>query len=690
MQIADLLDDGGGEIVFRTYHGHLVIMDKNLTIRYEHAEGGILDLALGPAPPREAGWLKRPIYLLSVRGHVVRLEIDGANSNDGGMLAGASGLQYGGLRDLDIVTYQGQQQLAVLCMPHNGATDAVRFFSATDCSKIGEFGNLEQPPLPPEEGDEPATIAQTIGGDPAFCFVDGHGSPRYAIWSGSQVSVWDGNVPLGLKNLSSFLPAGGDAAIAAGDIDPDPASPGHEIVVATKVGRLVWLKLSDLLGVHDPDLHLSRTFVTQGGRVYEDRCNTSLSATWAMAAEPASGSTPAKLRVIDPAGTWLDVDPVTGNPTKVSQLFFVGPSRGLVPARAPNGLTIGSGGQQEGEWQTETFGAQTWLRSRPYVPNVQPNPPTPWSLPAGITRPLVEFEAGHWVFRGTGAVYVDTVPEPDRVWCAWWAAAGNFYDLIQRATYDLPQPMAQATITTIRGSTQGVYQGGQPPPRWPTGSTGFKPLRTELGNVPQNGLQGIAIGKVMASETDPQIVASALGGRVLLLSGTNCQLIAESKDYGLGGMALAVGNLDADPQDEIVFAPVYSPMPHTGQKVRSYLHVLDGSTPGTLTEVGAPVPVGDLNSDDFLGWGACGIAIADVPPHGKLIFVATLNGELAVFRPLASGAIDPNPVFRRVLEGAIGAFGSIVVADLVPDPPPLSKPELYLGGSSGVRRFDFQ
>ena len=107
-----------------------------------------------------------------------------------------------------------------------------------------------------------------------------------------------------------------------------------------------------------------------------------------------------------------------------------------------------------------------------------------------------------------------------------------------------------------------------------------------------------------------------------------------------------------------------------------------------LTEVGNTIPVGDAGSDDFLGYGACGIAIADVPAHGKLVFVTTLNGELAVFRPLAGGGLDPNPVFRTVVEGSLGAFGSIVVANLAPDPNDM--PEVYIAGSSGIRRFDFQ
>lgn len=41
-----------------------------------------------------------------------------------------------------------------------------------------------------------------------------------------------------------------------------------------------------------------------------------------------------------------------------------------------------------------------------------------------------------------------------------------------------------------------------------------------------------------------------------------------------------------------------------------------------------------------------------------------------------------------VVEGSLGAFGSIVVANLAPDPNDM--PEVYIAGSSGIRRFDFQ
>jgi hypothetical protein len=114
--------------------------------------------------------------------------------------------------------------------------------------------------------------------------------------------------------------------------------------------------------------------------------------------------------------------------------------------------------------------------------------------------------------------------------------------------------------------------------------------------------------------------------------------------------------------------------------------VLTGDSQGGLTQISS-VPVGDPNNEDFIGYGACGIAVLDLPGTPAItkgILVTTLNGELVVFAQ-TNGAIDSNPVFRKVVEGSIGAYNSIVLANL---DPTHSKPELYLGGSSGIRRFD--
>ncbi|MEZ5965126.1 MAG: hypothetical protein R3F56_14930 [Planctomycetota bacterium] len=66
--------------------------------------------------------------------------------------------------------------------------------------------------------------------------------------------------------------------------------------------------------------------------------------------------------------------------------------------------------------------------------------------------------------------------------------------------------------------------------------------------------------------------------------------------------------------------------------------------------------------------------------------VTTLNGELVVFRQ-TNGVMNPAPLFRTVVNGSLGAFNSIVVEDLDPNRP---GKEVYIAGSSGIRRFDEQ
>ena len=126
--------------------------------------------------------------------------------------------------------------------------------------------------------------------------------------------------------------------------------------------------------------------------------------------------------------------------------------------------------------------------------------------------------------------------------------------------------------------------------------------------------------------------------------------------------------------------------PASGGKVRSNLHVLTGAT-GALTLLSS-VPVGGTGNDDFLGYGACVIALADLPGRAisKAIFVTTLNGELAVFGH--TNGIVNQTLFRAVVDGSLGAFSSIVIENLEPDIE--SRPEVYIGGSAGLQRWDFQ
>ncbi len=707
LTVADV--DGGleGEIVFRTLHNHLVVMGYslgNLSILFEHQEAGIIDLAIGPTPTARANnALKRPIYLLSARGHVVRLEIDrgSAQLTNAGVLAGVSPLEYGGLRDLDIVTYQGQQRLGVLAVPHLATNDAMRFFSVTDCDRVGQFGDLMHtpppPPSPPLMPLEPmSALHASPAGDmePSFAAVLGHGAERFAISSGGHLSVWGDGIVLGHKDLSTFAPSFSHGCVQAGNIDPD--SQGDELVVANTAGKIVWLKLSDLTtsGTMLTGQSFERWnpshFVTDGGLVHEHRCNMSLGATWAMAGVPAAGTTPGKLHAIDQTKTWWEVDPVTGNPVWKRETTGAG---SLVATRAPS-LALGSGGALHRQWESLLYaGFIPLLASNPYVPNpfvVAPNPPQ-WWLPVGDARPFIPYVDNFWLLP-IGAGYFDAAN--NRMWVAHWQRYGGFYDLVQRVTYDLHDP-GPATVLDIWGSTQGD-RGGQVPPKFPENGSHLAPLRTELGVATPLSYQAIRVAKVLKNRSEPQVIVSAVGGRVTLLNGNDGTILTESADYGFGGMALAVADIYNNGNDglsEILFAPIYSPIEGSGGSVRCYLHVLTSNAAGTALEAApgaAPYVVGEAGNIDFHGYGVSGIAIIDHPlvNLNKGIVVTTLNGELVVLAQ-TNGVIHPLPVWRGVVEGSLGGFGSIVIEDLDPALP-TGKPEMYIAGSSGIRRFDFQ
>jgi hypothetical protein len=65
--------------------------------------------------------------------------------------------------------------------------------------------------------------------------------------------------------------------------------------------------------------------------------------------------------------------------------------------------------------------------------------------------------------------------------------------------------------------------------------------------------------------------------------------------------------------------------------------------------------------------------------------VGTLDGQLLVFARDAQGHVG-SLLYRTQLEGSIGAFNSIVVADLDAAPTAPGN-EIYVAGSLGLRKF---
>ena len=151
--------------------------------------------------------------------------------------------------------------------------------------------------------------------------------------------------------------------------------------------------------------------------------------------------------------------------------------------------------------------------------------------------------------------------------------------------------------------------------------------------------------------TPTKLWRSTPGGRVIVLNGTNGQIC-------VGWMRL-------------------------------FVHVLRYN--GTALVRVSTQPIGDpYGTDDLHGYGACGIAVADLdfPADGvPEILVTTLNGEFVVFGQ-SNGVLSTPPRFRTIVEGQLGAFNSIVVADLDGQIHiPGTKPEVYIASSTGIRKF---
>ncbi len=108
-------------------------------------------------------------------------------------------------------------------------------------------------------------------------------------------------------------------------------------------------------------------------------------------------------------------------------------------------------------------------------------------------------------------------------------------------------------------------------------------------------------------------------------------------------------------------------------------------------------PYDPTNYGDLCGYGACGLAVADLDGDDTPeVLVTTENGEFVVLRQSGGVFATPNggmmqptqPMFQTIVDGQLGAFNSIVVGDFdhhigVPN----TKPEVYIASTTGIRKF---
>ena len=703
--------------MFTTLHGRIVVVGRDgsgaLTILAQHSEGGIVGLTDGPGAITGTQY-QRGLYIMSDRGHMARIELQQPAGIQMGRLTAASALQYGAAHQVIRIDKPGQYQgkVAALFYPHPEGLGAIRIFDMTTSTstlvnpsaRLGEFG-ITGVNLLTDEGDTvlmPPVAASVGDPEPVFAPASASGATltHFVVMSADNILVLDtGGNCVGYKRVldpsgSFFWPGIGMSAIAAGDFDP--AVSGDEVVVSTCAGRLIMFRLAELLtGQVDTVLRLGfgagttqqvQAFTNAtSGITYTHRMNSMLSATWALQRAPAG----AALSAIDQAGAWWTVDAQTGAPVYQRQVPVLG--RMMVGLAHDAGMVLPTqqswgGGTQHTRWDVLPQSAvDALLLTTPYV--IKETVADLWALADGTTPPGSTPNPGkyatavfnkHWVMPFGGALWQHP---SNGTHLAAWLSDREYPNLVQGLKYDASfTPPQQAGPTQLWNTTgpENVQAGIRVRP------SAWISMRAE-GYTHVGRAQAIAIGALTSDPAKPYVVVSTYGGRIVVIDGDTGALLCQSDDFGVGGCALALADLDSVPGLEIVTAPLYSPVDASANLVQCHVrvHKLTGAN---LSLVSNPVPLGTPTNANAPGVGACGIAAADLDAGypGKEILVGTLNGELLVFSQNA-GVIDSTPIYRTILDGSVGAFNSFVVQDLHPAD---GKPEVYVATSRGIVKFN--
>lgn len=684
LQLVDLTGDGTKEIVVSSYGGSLRVLGYSvgsfqLLARFD--EPGILDFVVGPSRAGLSQFTK-PVYFISTRGHVFCVDLRPLGSVPQAYLLAASVGETGNARDVELLP---DDRLIVTYVNTGGSGDtwANRIYEPVNLERVANFGQYIPPAMPPE-----GYVGPPSGGQHIERATFG-GTGVYVLLNGNILRVYGGGGELqGEKNLESFAPATLPIALEVGDIQ---GSAGHEVVLATQTGRVIWFRMNELK-TSGPDIPIP---VITGF----EHSNRSLAATWGMTTvQPPSG--PRELHVVDQTGTHFQVDPLTGIPTRLHEYIVPELQIPLWPNPLP----------------PKRFTAP--IRDLSYVGSVQAalapctaiaNRPGDFlvtksvlslrylNFPVDLPSPSL-IQQGFFLCPAGG----DSSTRGSTSYLYYWNAYSTAegwpwrHNLVVGARI-FPGAQNQATLESLWDSAD---PGWDPQPRIH--------LRNNLsgpGTLEYGGLQSLRIGRIRSSdpESDPDVILSTVGGSVILFGdalSTASSSITESEDRGWGGLALAVGDLDADGTDEVVHGVLQSPSPIAGGPPGSTFAILDGpnltlaSRPPQSSQI-APVPVVTQGGPGALG--VCGLTIADVSAAhaGPELLLGTLDGYLMVFAVSPSaGGFDLELLYRRGFEGSIGACNSMLVADLVnksTSPASLGqdgKPEIYVAGSFGLRRLD--
>jgi len=694
LQVVDCHPSPGAEILFKTEFGHLVALDAQLSPLADLPEPGIIDFVVGPAHPKHpaASPFTKDVYMLSARGHLFAVALGGTETR--AWLVAASKPLVGDSADLELVS-ENPFRLAACYRASNSSTepDPIRVFD----QNLDEVESDAHHPF--ESWLCRDLVATTLGATPVY--VGLFEQLLGGLAADKHLSVIDASTgdEIGRKTLDTFAPAAQALAIAVGDMPTDRDGTLERVVVISTVdGHVSWFRLGEIAS---SDTRLTESLALGHRVTGRERTNLSLAATWGMVVDSNH-----KLQVVDQSATRWEVDPSSGSATYLHEcrIFDIvsgrwrlmgGPIRDLVPAGGTfsNALVENVG---FGPTSNDGFISLPWQKRDPDAPALFQFWFTTilhgfgeWNTHLPLLPRLDVFD-GYFVFPFAGDV---SAPEGSARYVYTWGGASilaggaplsslnfniGFRDQIVGARYD---PTSSLPITSAGQhvwNSCGSYNSGLRPDNMVI-------LRNEGPPASAGSMQSLRIaGAVVPGAPVPQIVASTPGGRVIVLDQSDVdhpRILAESPDFGWGGMALAVERIGGE--YFIFFGTVSAPIQPTGSQMTGYLHTLRVDS-NRLVEHGEPIPI---------GYGVSGIAVGELSSEGESspmreIVVTTLDGDLEVFRVDDGGNVTPAPIYKLRTTGSLGACNSIVIGDYCDLNG--SKPEVYVAGSRGIRRFDVQ
>lgn len=717
MKLAQFEPGQPKRIVFATELGDLVGLRVNggsFSEAFRYPEPGIVDFEFAGIVDNRACFV-----LLSERGHLVTLGRD-VTTGEFSLLATSARLNghgadlelWGADKVLVLSTKVGQNEsLHAFALPHLAPVALGGL--ATDVWRLPEQLGLVGP------GTGSHFDLEVVAGG-------GHLLILLRDWLfGFTLSARGATGLSFVKNLSTFPPMGWPLDIAVGDLgstfhDENPWNVPHEVLVSTRTGYLCWQPLDHFFqaalsagpqnlthspyAMRAPHNAWRQPSVLNGAPGF---CNRTTAATWAMAVHPTTG----QLHLVDQAGSMWRIDPVTGNLTFLYELRhevaatqvsapLASPIRSMAWVGPLTGRAVMNPQWLDLEDQIGFVpGATTAVKltTRPFRPQL------------GGEHYFTNYGYGPWCNNIPEFVYAydgflvmprggaasDEADASAPPGCArqvhWWSGGEN---LASEAWVNQVQGMYLDSAGFVQDWWATTRHVGTP-----SANMMNRPASEIAGNDLRDGFQ-LALAQADAQSLqvfqDPydgnvRVAVATTGGSVIVLDPTGANQISpiaeESPDFGSGGMALAVKsstnqggysdiylgvlahhtNPGAGPGTDAVGAVIW--LEWTGSNLSVHkLHLLDGSAP-----------------DRPKAYGVCGLAVGDVifGNGGDEVVVTTLDGQFLVFERSLNGWFGAL-LYHARFEGSLGAYNSIVIADL--DPGALGN-EVYVAGSLGVRKF---